>query len=273
MRLICPVPEDGDIIPFIQRGVAEFYFGFSPDFWKKDYSMLSSINRRYSPQEQIRSAREALAVLRVCHRSASRCFLALNAPLYQTRQIGAILDFLRSWQSTGLTGVIVSDMGLILALRKELKNLEIHASCGTVCLNSQSLAFFHGLGVQRIILPRSVSLKEILSMTRNKPPVELEVFARPETCTNIDGLCTHWHNQNLKFSACFLEEKFLSFCPSPRSSDTNMCLYQLLRSGVDAVKIPREGLTTGQFLKKYGGIMRVIQLFKNRDRRRDGKMA
>ena len=161
MKIVCPLPSDYDIKPLLDLSVKDYYFGYIPSYWSKNYSLVNSINRRYSFEAQCLSQKSLKFLLERYAKRNINFYITFNAPLYTTEQITKILHTLKTLLKRGLRGVIISDLGLIVAARKWFPHMEIHASCGTVCLNSETVQFLSDRKVQRIILPRSLSLSEI----------------------------------------------------------------------------------------------------------------
>ncbi|MEK6646228.1 MAG: hypothetical protein AABY84_06115, partial [Candidatus Firestonebacteria bacterium] len=57
MEIVAYVPSDYNLTPLIDKGITEYYFGHIPFFWRRTYSLINSINRRYQLEGQITQLR------------------------------------------------------------------------------------------------------------------------------------------------------------------------------------------------------------------------
>lgn len=92
---------------------------------------------------------------------------------------------------TNVDGVIVSD----LTLAKKMLNLGVNPVASTMCsiYNSDIGNYYVANGVQRIILPRDISLAEIESISQNIYNSKIEVFFMRNGCVFSDGYCLGMH--------------------------------------------------------------------------------
>jgi len=94
-------------------------------------------------------------------------------------------------------GVIISDPGILLLVKKHLPRTKIHLSTQANTLNWQAARFWQKQGVQRIILAREVNLKEIKQISQKVPSLELEYFVHGAMCVSYSGRCllSSWISQ------------------------------------------------------------------------------
>jgi collagenase-like PrtC family protease len=184
--------------------------------------------------------------------------MALNSPFYNIEQIKKILKMLRQFQKIGLNGVVVADIGLILAIKKNFPNLEIHISCVAACLNSQSIKFYQTIDASRIILPRSLDIAEIESIRRENRKVKLEAIITTKDCLNIDGLCTHLHANDNTTAPCTEEINYSKRIKTKVARDSYLRLYYLYLIGIDYIKFPRRGETAEEMLNKNNFAVTLI---------------
>ena len=242
MRIVCPLPSDYAVTPLLRLGIKEFYFGYIPPFWSRQYSLLNSINRRYTLQDQSQSK---ATIKRLTRSGDLRMYMALNAPLYATRQIVGILKMLDEFVHSGLNGVIVADLGLLFAVKERFPVLDIHVSSVVVCHNAGMVRFLAQTGVLRVILSRSMTIPEIAELRRWEKNIEFEAMLKNTGCFNVDGLCTHHHPADMSVAICDKER-----CHIPRENVYSKLFY-LFRAGVDCVKIVDRGASCAQLLKDY----------------------
>ena len=88
-----------------------------------------------------------------------------------------------------LDGFIVSDIGILGFLKRNFPDKEIHLSTQANCVNTEAAKMYRDTGIKRIVLGRELSLKEIESIKRNVPDLEIEVFAHGAMCLAYSGRC------------------------------------------------------------------------------------
>lgn len=260
MKITCPLPRDYNLTPFILKGVREFYFGYIPEAWKNNYSLLSSPNRRYSDANQINSKAEIAKALRGYKKFNLKINLVFNSALFNTWQIDCVLNDLSDFIKIGITGVIIADAGLILAVKNKYPGLKIHVSCIASCLNSQSALWFKKIGADRIILPDSLTTDEIRAIRDACPDLELEALIfSVNDCSNIDGLCTHLYGQDSLEPPCAEEKLYLGSGEKVRKKiDSPAGYFHLYKAGIDYMKVLGRGKDTQKILELYGSSIRII---------------
>jgi putative protease len=85
--------------------------------------------------------------------------------------------------------VIMSDPGLIMLARQEFPDLELHLSTQANTMNWAAVRFWKDQGINRVILPRELSIQEIKQIHEHVPDMELEVFVHGAMCISYPGRC------------------------------------------------------------------------------------
>ncbi len=121
-----------------------------------------------------------------------------NAKIYVTCNIIAhnenliesarLKEYIKKLDKIGVTGLIVADLAIANIIKEVSKNLEIHISTQLSTINSETVKFLEDYGVDRIVLSRECSLKNIKEI-KEKTNVELEVFIHGGMCMAISGKC------------------------------------------------------------------------------------
>jgi len=94
----------------------------------------------------------------------------------------------------GMHGLIVTDMGLLLTLKKMGYEKEIHISTGGTVFNNRTVEFFRSLGADRLILDRQLTTKEIADIILHKDKkTAIEIFLFNTACLFVDGYCAFFH--------------------------------------------------------------------------------
>ena len=85
--------------------------------------------------------------------------------------------------------LIMSDPGLILMVRENWPEVEIHLSVQANTVNAAAVRFWRQAGVSRVILSRELSLDQIAEIRQACPDTELEVFVHGALCIAYSGRC------------------------------------------------------------------------------------
>lgn len=190
MDITSPISHVDEIAPLVAAGARELYCGVVPSSWVAQFN-TGAVNRRYFAN--FPSLDELEKAVGMAHELGARLFLVLNAQQYGSAQLDALVDLGNSFCKMSGDAVIVADMTLIIALREQVPDLNIHVSSVASCRNSAAVGFYRDLGVGRVILPRDVSLDEIEAIAKAVPDVELEVFILNDGCVFEEGVCHSIH--------------------------------------------------------------------------------
>ncbi len=85
--------------------------------------------------------------------------------------------------------MIMSDPGLIMMVRENWPEMEIHLSVQANTVNSAAVRFWKNVGVSRVILSRELSLDQVAQIRQECPDTELEVFVHGALCIAYSGRC------------------------------------------------------------------------------------
>jgi len=66
-------------------------------------------------------------------------------------------------------GIIFADPGAYRLIRKYFPNIRLHLSTQTSTMNYESVKFWYDLGVDRVVLARELTLKEIEQIKKEVP--------------------------------------------------------------------------------------------------------
>ena len=85
--------------------------------------------------------------------------------------------------------LIIADPGLIELAKEVCPEIPLHLSVQANALNYKAVGFWQKQGVQRVILPRELMLKEIQEIHEKVPEMELEAFVHGAICVAYSGRC------------------------------------------------------------------------------------
>ncbi len=90
--------------------------------------------------------------------------------------------------ATGITGVIVQDMGVASYIHEHYPSIELHGSTQMSIHSAEGARFLERHGFTRVVLARELSLEEVRKI-REAVSIELEVFIHGAMCYSVSGQC------------------------------------------------------------------------------------
>lgn len=188
MKLLAPLRYSAEVEPLLAAGAEEFYCGLTPPSWQQRFGQ-SWINRRAPAAAGVADLADFERILALA--AGRPVYVTLNAPYYPAGSLDLLAAFSTLLLKNGASGLIVSDLDLLLTLVDAGLASRLHLSSLATCTNPGAAAFFQQLGVSRIILPRHLTLKEIEQNLL--PGLEFEVFLLNDGCVFEEGLCATTH--------------------------------------------------------------------------------
>jgi len=195
VKILAPVNNSKEVEKIIDAGADEIYCGVLPHNWKEKFTNIASSNRREWQAANLPNFCQLQEVVDIAHSNNIPVYLALNA-LYTKKQYPLVFEQVEKSKKIKVDALIVADLGLLLSLKREKIDLNIHISTGGTTFNSETAKFYEELGASRIVLPRHLNIKEIEQIVKSCPSLEFEVFILNSGCKNIDGFCTFQHGVN-----------------------------------------------------------------------------
>lgn len=121
------------------------------------------------------------------HRNGMKGFVTLNTLAF-TEELSELEKNVRRLAAAGVDAVIVQDIGVALMIRQIAPSLAIHGSTQMTITSAETLAGLEELKLERIVLARELSVKEIADIT-SKSKVPVEVFVHGALCVAYSGQC------------------------------------------------------------------------------------
>ena len=123
------------------------------------------------------------------HERGVRCHMTLNIYAHN-EDLEPLKEYLAQLKGIPIDAFIVSDPAVILLIKDRFPEAELHLSTQANTTNYLSAAFWHQIGVKRLVLARELSLEEIRQIRENIPAeLELEAFAHGAMCISYSGRC------------------------------------------------------------------------------------
>ncbi len=257
-EILAPVNDVNEVTPLLEAGADWLYGGCLPRQWSEKYPATVLLNQRTFSSAQISSLEDLTTVVSLTNEAGGRFALTINAPFFMDEQYPPALELARFAKDIGVSALIVADPGLIRMIGREGIDIPIHLSTMAVVSNNSAVALFRSMGVERIVLPRFLNLKEVASLCESSPEMDFEVFILVGKCPNIEGMCSFLHDDSGGRWPC--EWAFSVTCADGsappegigaaidgvRSTDRRdgcgLCaLPALIRAGVSAFKIVGRG--------------------------------
>jgi U32 family peptidase len=189
----------------------------------------------------------------------------------------------------GPDAFIISDPGLISLAKKAAPKTPIHLSTQANTINIETVKFWQTQGIERIVLGREATLKDIQEIKKAVPRMELEVFVHGAMCISYSGRClmsAALTGRSANLGACtqpcrwpynlYLEDQtrpgeYMKMEESDQgtylmsSKDMNMIEYldKLVEAGVDSLKIEGRNKTDYYVATVARAYLRGLDAVKN----------
>ena len=123
------------------------------------------------------------------HQFGAKVYVTVNTIVYED-ELEDTRKLLRALTEMRVDALLVQDMAVLELLPKDLKPLPaLHASTQTDNRTAEKVAWLHGLGFERVVLARELSLAEIKTIHQTVPDVQLEGFVHGALCVSYSGVC------------------------------------------------------------------------------------
>lgn len=196
MKIVAGMGSIDEYERFVEAGADEFFCGYVPYSWSKKYGTIMPLNRRevlcYNVQLGAFSELEILSDM--IKKYKKPVHLTFNSLYYLPEQYLEIADIIRQCMSLGFRSYIIADPALLVYLRENNVDCEIHLSGETGEVNSQMANFFAEFGLKRLIFHRKNTFQDMASVTEKcKKISEFEAFILNEQCQFTGAFCNSLH--------------------------------------------------------------------------------
>lgn len=123
------------------------------------------------------------------HERGKKCYLTINI-FAHNEDIEPLTKYLEDIREIDIDAFIVSDPGIIDLIQEIIPDAEIHLSTQANMTNYRTANFWHKMGVERLVLARELTFREIIEIRKNIPEdMELEAFVHGAMCISYSGRC------------------------------------------------------------------------------------
>ncbi|MFC1867162.1 U32 family peptidase [Thermodesulfobacteriota bacterium] len=175
MELLAPAGNLEKLKWAITYGADAVYFG-------TEFGSLRSFAGNFS-------LADAAAGLGFLHARGKKGYVALNIYPFSDEH-DKIIDTARTLDDLGADAFIISDLGVLMELKKLELNAAIHISTQANTTNYRAVLAYNQLGATRVNLARELSFERIREITeKTKSGTEIEVFVHGAVCFSYSGRC------------------------------------------------------------------------------------
>ncbi len=122
------------------------------------------------------------------HSQKKKVYVTLNI-FAHNKHLEKLPAYIKKIKEMSPDGLIISDPGVMMIVRKYWPEAEIHLSTQASCTNAAAAKFWFDQGLTRVVLGREVTLSEIKEIHKAAPKLELEYFAHGAMCMAYSGRC------------------------------------------------------------------------------------
>lgn len=173
MELLSPAGSREAAIAAVQSGADAIYLG---------YGKFNA--RRNAANFDDNALRETVDY---CHLRGVKVYLTLNT-LLSDNELPQAAKLVKLCSEIGVDALIVQDLGVIEMCRQVAPDLPIHGSTQMTVHNLDGVMACAAMGMDRVVLSRELSKKEIRYICR-RSPIEIEVFVHGALCMCYSGQC------------------------------------------------------------------------------------
>ena len=172
-ELLSPAGEWEALKAAVANGADAVYFG------------LSDFNARHRATNF--TVEELPQVMRYLHDHNVRGYVTCNTLIFSD-ELPQIVEYVKALALAGVDAVIVQDLGLARLIRRLAPQLVVHGSTQMTLTDVRGVEFVRRMGVERVILARELSVKEIGEISAGTT-LPLEVFIHGALCVAYSGQC------------------------------------------------------------------------------------
>ena len=203
----------------------------------QDYSLRANANNF--------SVDEIKEACKFAHKLGKKVYLTLNI-VFHNEDLKDVNKFIKDVVKAGIDAFIVSDPFIIHYI-KDNYDVEVHLSTQGSTTNKEAVSFWKEEGVDRVVLAREVSIKEIQEIYE-ETGLDLEVFIHGAMCTFYSGRCclsNYFTNRDSNRGGCAqicrfafdIDNNEVHFTMATKDLNMASLLDKLIATGVKSLKV------------------------------------
>ena len=231
VELLAPAGDLDRLKISLLYGADAVYFG------GREYSLRANANN-FSIDE----IRDACSF---AHSLGKKVYLTLNI-VFHNEDLDNVYNFIKDVVDAGIDAFIVSDPFIIRYIKDNFK-VEVHLSTQGSTTNVESVKFWKSEGIDRVVLAREVSIKEMKEIY-DETGIDLEVFIHGAMCTFYSGRCclsNYFTNRDSNLGGCAqicrfafdIDDNDTKFTMATKDLNTASILDKLISANVRSLKV------------------------------------
>ena len=173
--LLAPAGSMRPLLTALRFGADAVYCG------AKEYGLRAQANNF--------DERELAQAVELAHAAGAQVNLTLNIFAFDGDLQGMVRTA-KAAHEIGVDAAIISDLGAISRVHREVPGLDIHVSTQANATNSETARIYKSLGASRVVLARELTFEQIEAMARELgDEIELETFIHGAICMSHSGRC------------------------------------------------------------------------------------
>lgn len=173
-ELLAPAGDTDCIRAAVENGTDAVYFGLEDGFNARARATNFNLNN-------------IAEIMLFLHRRGVKGYVTLNTLAFSD-ELPQLQTIIRRLALARVDAVLVQDPGVARLIREITHDLPIHASTQMTLTSAECIAVAAQLGIQRVVLPRELSIDEIRQI-HSRTNIELEVFVHGALCVAYSGQC------------------------------------------------------------------------------------
>ncbi len=127
--------------------------------------------------------------VQLAHAAGAKVNLTLNIFAFDG-DLPGMVRAAKQAREIGVDAAIVSDLGAIARIAREVPGLDVHVSTQANATNSETARVYRALGAKRVVLAREMTMEQIETMAQALDgEIELESFIHGAVCMSYSGRC------------------------------------------------------------------------------------
>jgi len=182
------------ISSLVEAWAGEFFTGYNPPYWSDKFGFEVSPNGRFAEHEQITDIETLREIVEEVQWHWLELFVNLNAWYYTDETFPIIQKMVEEFIEIWVDGIICGNISILEYLKEIEFAWKINISTILAAYNSEAVKFYlDNYKINKIILSREVTLKEIEELVKEFPDTFFEVFWEGDFCRYNNGLCFAEH--------------------------------------------------------------------------------
>lgn len=185
---------DSYIDSLVDSWATEFFTWYNPEYWSSKFGFEVSPNGRFAEHEQIIDFETLKSIVERVHYHNLEIFINLNAWYYTNETFPLIEKMVKEFEEIWIDWIICWNISILEYLKENKYKGKINISTIMAVYNKEAIGFFiENYDINKVILSREITLKEIEEIVTSFSDVKFEVFWEWDFCRYNNGLCFAEH--------------------------------------------------------------------------------